>query len=48
MVKFLKDIVQKKSVINILEIGFNGGHSSELFLQCNNNTNVVSFDIGNP
>jgi predicted O-methyltransferase YrrM len=30
---------------NILEIGFNGGHSSEIFLQ-NSNAYVCSFDIG--
>ncbi len=29
-----------------MEIGFNGGHSSELFLSSNKNIEVVSFDIG--
>ena len=29
-----------------MEIGFNGGHSSELFLSYNQNIEVVSFDIG--
>jgi predicted O-methyltransferase YrrM len=30
---------------HVLEIGFNGGHSSEIFLQ-NSTANVYSFDIG--
>jgi len=29
----------------ILEIGFNAGHSSELFLKANSNVNVTSFDL---
>jgi predicted O-methyltransferase YrrM len=31
---------------NIMEIGFNGGHSSELFLKNNSNINLTSFDLG--
>lgn len=31
---------------SILEIGFNAGHSTELFLDNNPDVNVVSFDIG--
>jgi predicted O-methyltransferase YrrM len=30
---------------HILEIGFNAGHSSEIFLQANSESKVVSFDI---
>jgi len=30
----------------IMEIGFNAGHSSELFLEFNPNCKVVSFDLG--
>ncbi len=30
---------------NILEIGFNAGHSSEIFLKANPESKVVSFDI---
>lgn len=30
----------------IMEIGFNGGHSAEIFLQHNLSSSVVSFDIG--
>ena len=29
-----------------MEIGFNAGHSAELFLSNNKNINVLSFDIG--
>ena len=48
------NIEQKKDIINIiktknpeyiLEIGFNAGHSSELFLE-NSNAYIYSFDIG--
>lgn len=35
-----------KKDLKIMEIGFNGGHSSELFLNCNNDLSVVSFDLG--
>lgn len=31
---------------HILEIGFNAGHSAEIFLQSNSESKVVSFDIG--
>ena len=45
-VEFLKNIVQDEKVKNVMEIGFNAGHSSELFLQTNPNIRVTSFDIG--
>ena len=35
-----------KAYINIMEIGFNAGHSSELFLQNNKELTVTSFDLG--
>ena len=41
----LRKLVSNKSVKNVLEIGFNGGHSSELFLDTNKDVKVVSFDI---
>jgi predicted O-methyltransferase YrrM len=41
----LKEIIKRYNPQNILEIGFNGGHSSELFLE-NSNANVLSFDLG--
>ena len=45
-VDFLTNIVNDKSINNVMEIGFNGGHSAELFLSSNKNINLVSFDIG--
>ena len=45
-VKILKQISENNNIKNILEIGFNAGHSSCLFLESNNNCNVLSFDIG--
>lgn len=35
-----------KNDVNILEIGFNAGHSANLFLQKNENIKVISFDLG--
>jgi predicted O-methyltransferase YrrM len=37
-------VMLTKKAKNILEIGFNAGHSSEIFLK--NNLNVTSFDLG--
>ena len=45
-VKFLRNIVNNKSIKTVMEIGFNAGHSAELFLSSNKNINLVSFDIG--
>lgn len=42
--KFLHDASRQRKMI--LEIGFNGGHSSETFLESNNFLNVDSIDIG--
>tara|TARA_A100001015_G_C14998996_1_gene717515 strand:- start:1543 stop:2142 length:600 start_codon:yes stop_codon:yes gene_type:complete len=44
--KFLREMVNKENVKNVMEIGFNAGHSAELFLSSNKNINLVSFDIG--
>ena len=44
-VDFLKTSVQNPLIENVMEIGFNGGHSSELFLETNSNIHVTSFDI---
>ena len=35
-----------KQNINVMEIGFNAGHSSEIFLQNNKDLTVTSFDLG--
>ena len=45
-VQILKELVNNNKIKNILEIGFNAGHSSCLFLENNKQCNVVSFDIG--
>ena len=45
-VKFLKDVVNVPGVKNVMEIGFNAGHSAELFLSSNENIKLTSFDIG--
>jgi predicted O-methyltransferase YrrM len=42
----LTEICKNNNFTNILEIGFNGGHSSALMLD-NTNANIVSVDIGN-
>ena len=44
--EFLKNIVDNPDIINIMEIGFNAGHSAETFLSSNKNINLTSFDIG--
>ena len=35
-----------KPNINVMEIGFNAGHSSEIFLQNNKDLKLTSFDLG--
>ncbi len=42
----LQLLVSDKNIKNILEIGFNAGHSADLFLNNNQQCNVLSFDIG--
>ena len=36
----------KESFTNVLEIGFNAGHSSEIFLGSNPNSKITSIDVG--
>ena len=45
-IAFLKRMVSSPSIKRVMEIGFNGGHSAELFLSSNPNVELVSFDIG--
>lgn len=44
----VKDLINltNKENINIMEIGFNGGHSAEIFLENNKNLSLTSFDLG--
>jgi predicted O-methyltransferase YrrM len=39
-------ILTNKPNINVMEIGFNAGHSAELFLKNNNTLKLTSFDLG--
>lgn len=43
---FLKKIVKNKNIKNVMEIGFNAGHSANTFLSSNKNIHLTSFDIG--
>ena len=45
-IAFLKRMVSPPFIKRVMEIGFNGGHSAELFLSSNPNVELVSFDIG--
>lgn len=53
-IEFLKNIVTSSDISmndpnpirNVMEIGFNAGHSAELFLNANPDIQLVSFDIG--
>ena len=43
----IEDLIKlTKTAKNIMEIGFNAGHSAEVFLKNNNNLKLTSFDIG--
>ena len=42
----MKRLAKKDGIVNILEIGFNAGHSAELWLSVKPNIKVTSFDIG--
>ena len=42
----LIDLVNDQNIKNVMEIGFNAGHSAEIFLQNNKNVTLTSFDIG--
>ncbi len=45
-IELLKKLVSDDSIKVVLEIGFNAGHSSELFLENNKSVKVISFDLG--
>jgi len=46
-VKDLALLVSDKNIKKVMEIGFNAGHSAEIFLRSNLEIDLVSFDIGN-
>lgn len=39
-------LINKSNIVNVLEIGFNAGHSAEIFLENNENLTLTSFDLG--
>lgn len=43
----LSKLLQNRVNLSIMEIGFNGGHSSDLFLKTEPSCTVTAFDIGN-
>lgn len=45
-VEDLIQLIKNPNMKNCMEIGFNAGHSAELFLQNNNNITLTSFDLG--
>jgi len=44
--EFLQNIVNDSNITSVMEIGFNAGHSAELFLKNNLHAHLTSFDIG--
>ena len=44
--KKLIELCNKYNCKNVMEIGFNAGHSADLFLSINENIKLTSFDIG--
>lgn len=45
-IELLKKIISNDYVKNVLEIGFNAGHSAEIFLKNNKQIHLTSFDLG--
>jgi predicted O-methyltransferase YrrM len=45
-VELIKRLASQPNIVNVLEIGFNGGHSAEVFLSTNPNIKLISVDIG--
>jgi predicted O-methyltransferase YrrM len=43
---FFRNICDNPNIQNILEIGFYGGHSTDIFLSTNRTAKMISFDIG--
>ncbi len=44
--EFLQNIIRDPNITSVMEIGFNAGHSAELFLKSNPHVHLTSFDIG--
>jgi len=46
-IKLLKKFATQPNILSIMEIGFNAGHSAEIFLSENAELKLTSFDLGN-
>lgn len=44
--EFLSKIIQNDMLVNVIEIGFNAGHSADTFLRNNSKIHLTSFDLG--
>lgn len=44
--KIIESLLNSNKTLNVMEIGFNGGHSAELFLKSSDNLMLTSFDLG--
>lgn len=42
---FIRSLISRSAIQNVAEVGFNAGHTAELFLECIQGSRVVSFDI---
>lgn len=42
----LVELIKSPNIKDVMEIGFNGGHSADIFLKNNTNINLTSFDLG--
>ena len=45
-IELLKKIIKNNKIKNVVEIGFNAGHSAEIFLKNNIEIHLTSFDVG--
>lgn len=45
-VALLKRLINEPGIKNVMEIGFNAGHSAEIFLSSNSDISLTSFDLG--
>jgi len=45
-ITLLKNLVKNEKILHVLEVGFNAGHSAEIFLENNKNIFLTSFDLG--
>lgn len=46
MTYFLQNLIKNENIKTAMEIGFNAGHSAEIFLESNQNVKLTSFELG--